>query len=305
MPCRSVGRVAGNFYLLGLCHYPVYLLDGPCPAFFDGGTSSVGRLYVEEARAILGEREPEYIFVTHAHWDHCGGVAHLKEAFPKMKIAAPNLSVQVLQKPSAVRLIDELSREAWHSIRLYPEIDQSRLLDGSFHSFEVDIELEDGQVFDLGGGSTVEVLATPGHTRDSHSFYLPKEKIIIAGDSAGNYTNFGNMICEFLTDYRAYLATIEKLSSLPSEVYCQGHHIAHVGHEEIRTFFEDSMRESLGFKDYVLGLLDEENGSIEGAMRRIKAEKYDVLPHPKQQEMPYIINMTARVKNLAEIRESL
>ena len=66
----------------------------------------------------------------------------------------------------------------------YPGIDSSRFLNDSFLPFEVDIELEDNSVMDLGNGTTVEILA-PRSTRDHHSYYLPKEKILIAGEAAG------------------------------------------------------------------------------------------------------------------------
>ena len=173
---RSNGRVKDNFYILGLATYPLHLLDGPHPVLFEGGTSCAGKLYVDAIRSILGERQPEILFLTHVHWDHCGAVSYLKQAFPKMKIAASLQAVQILQRPRALELIAKLNKDAQGILSNLPGIDSSRLLDGSFYPFEVDIQIEDRQIFDLGHGTSVEVLATPGHTRDHHSYYISDQK---------------------------------------------------------------------------------------------------------------------------------
>lgn len=296
---NSTGKVRGNFYIVGLATYPVHLLDGPRPVLFDGGTSCAGKLYVEAIRLILGSRQPSILFLTHAHWDHCGAVFYLKEAFPDMKIAASRKTAQILKKPRALELITKLNKDAQGILRNMAGIDSSQLLDGTFHPFDIDIEIEEKQVFDLGDGSTVEVLATPGHTRDHHSYYLPDKKILIAGDSAGTIDSSGGMVCEFLYDYDEYISTIAKLAHLSVEVFCQGHRIVLVGQEEVRAFFESSMREAKRFKEEVYQLLDEEQGSIDRVVQRIKKERYDILPQPKQPEIPYLLNLTAKVKHLA------
>lgn len=299
MILNSTGQVRDNFYILGLATYPIHLLDGPRPVLFDGGTSSAGKLYVEAIRLVLGSRQPEILFLTHAHWDHCGAVFYLKEAFPDLKIAASPKTAQILKKPGALELIAKLNKDAQGILRDILGIDSSQLLDGTFRPFDIDIEIEDKQVFDLGDGSTVEILASPGHTRDHHSYYLPHKKILIAGDSAGCIDNSGSMVCEFLYDYDAYISTITKLSALSVEIFCQGHRLVFVGRDEVRAFFESSMREAKRFKKQVYQLLDEEHGSIDRVIQRIKAEHYDILAEPKQPEIPYLLNLTAQVKHLA------
>lgn len=304
MSFKVTGKVMDNFYVLGLATYPVHLLDGPCPVLFEGGTSCAGKLYVDAIRSVLGTRRPQILFLTHAHWDHCGAAAYLKEAFPQLKIAASRRTAQILQRPGALELIVKLNKDALAIVHNYPEIDASCLLDGTFHPFEVDLEIADGHVFDLGNGSTVKVLATPGHTRDHHSYYLPDKKILIAGDAAGTIDSSGGIVCEFLHDYQAYITTIKKLAALPIEIFCQGHRIVLVGREEVTAFFGHSLDEAIRFKDEVYRLLDAEGGSVERVVQRIKAQRYDNIPEPKQPLVPYLINLTAKIKHLAGSRTS-
>ncbi len=296
----TTGLVRDSFYISGLSTYPVHLLDVPSnPVLFDGGIICAGKIYVDAIRSVLADRQPTMLFISHLHWDQCGAVSYLKDAFPSLKIAASNQAAEILKRENALALIKKLNEEARTYVNNLPEIDPSQLINESFRPFKVDIILEDGQTIELGQGATVEVLATPGHTRDHLSYYLPKEKILIAGESSGCLESSGNIITEFLSDYEAYMSSLQRLAALPVEVLCQGHRFVFVGREEVRAFLERSISEAICFKDRVCGLLDEEGGSIDRVIQRIKAEMYDTIKGPKQPEVPYLLNVAAQVKHLA------
>ncbi|HCF51366.1 MAG TPA: hypothetical protein DER60_13855 [Syntrophomonas sp.] len=288
-----------KLYALGPGEYRTYLWDAPHPALFEGGVAFAGRIYVEAVRSVLGRRQPQWLFLTHAHWDHCGAAAYLKEAFPDMKIAASPRAVQILKRPNALKLIAQLNQEAGEEVRLSPDFAGLPLTDRPFRSFAVDVEIDDGQVLELGKGFAVEALATPGHTRDHLSYYLPHQKILMVGETAGILRQTGELSCGFVSDYEAYLSSLRRLASLPVEMLCQGHLLAVVGRAEVKAFFDRSIDETLRFRDTIYRLLDEEAGSIDGVVRRMKSRYYDSLPMPKQPEAPYLINATAQVTHLA------
>lgn len=301
MVIKTTGHIKENLYCLGHPELPVFLLDRPEPVLFDAGLSCAGKIYLEAIKSVLGDRQPSILFLTHSHWDHCGSASFLKAAFPKMKIAASALAADVVKRPNAIALIRRLNEAAAAEIRKLPGA-EPYLVKEPFSPFELDIELGDGQVFDLGAGTTVEVVATPGHTQDHHSFYLPQDKILIAGEAAGVYYGPATISPEFVSDYDAYLSSIQRLALLPAEVYCQGHMVCMTGEKEISDYFKQSIHETIRFKNRVDELLAEEAGSIERVIQRIKAEQYDNNPELKQPEATYMLNLQARVAHLASKR---
>jgi glyoxylase-like metal-dependent hydrolase (beta-lactamase superfamily II) len=292
---NNKGKVAENFYVLGASEMPIYLLDGEKPALFEASLSVLGPVLVEEIRRILGNHPPEMLFLTHVHFDHCGSAAYLKKAFPKLKIAASRKAAEILTRPNALSLMALLNQSAAEVIKSWhPEITGTAV----FEPFQLDRVLADGDRIELGPGSTVEVIAAPGHTWDSLSYYLPERKILIASEAAGCVDNTGEVVTEFLADYRAYVDTIHRLSRLDVDIFCQGHRLVYTG-TDVPSFFERSLEAAAIFRETVEKILLEEGGDISRTVARIKAQEYDPLPHPKQPEPAYLINLEARVKHLA------
>jgi glyoxylase-like metal-dependent hydrolase (beta-lactamase superfamily II) len=289
------GKVADGFYVVGAAEMPVYLLDGEKPVLFEASLSVLGPVLVEEIRNILGDRSPEMLFLTHVHFDHCGAAAFLKNTFPDLIISASRKAAEILSRPNALSLMALLNQSAaevfksWH-----PEITDTT----AFGPFQLDRVLADGDRIELGAGTTVEVIATPGHTWDSLSYYFPERKILIASEAAGCMDNTGEVITEFLADFQAYLDTIRRLSALDVTMLVQGHRIIFTG-EDVPRFFKKSLDSAFAFRKMVKKVLNEENGDIGKTVARIKDREYDPKPQPKQPEPAYLINLEARVKHLA------
>lgn len=302
MIIEKVGLIKKNFHCLGFIGYPVFMLKAPKTVLFEAGITCVGKMYAQAVRTVLGSDQPVMLFLTHSHWDHCGAVSYLKAQFPSMQVAASSRTAEVLKRPNAQELMARLNRDAKTALESLPGFDALQLLEDPFRPFSVDVELEDGQILDLGEGATVEVLATPGHTRDNLAFYLPREKALIPGEAAGLLLPSGHVTTEFVADYDAYIASIRRMADLPVEILCQAHRLIQIGREEISSFLKRSIEETILFKDRAYQLLDEEDGSIEPVVQRIKAERYDPIKGVKQPEIPYLLNVTGQVKHLAARR---
>lgn len=299
MIIKTTGDIGAGLYVLGTSRMPSYLLDGRSPILFEGGLSCLGPAYKEDIVKILGGRQPEILFLTHVHFDHCGSVAFLKKAFPGMKVAGSKRAAEIVTRPGALKLIAALSQVGREAVqRWYPDLASEE----AFQPFTIDQILSDGDRLELGDDLHVEVLATPGHTWDSFSYYLPEKKILIASESAGIVDNTGYMLTEFIVDYQAYLKSIERLSQLEVEIFCQGHGMVFTG-EEARGFFDRSLKAAREFKKLVEDNLRFEEGDIQKTIDWVKAVEYDPKPEPKQPEPAYLLNLEARVRHLAKVME--
>ncbi len=242
------------------------------------------------------------LFLTHAHWDHTGSAAYLKQRFPSLKIAASARAAEIVKRPNALALMASLSEEVEPLVATVPGIASDQLLHRAFRPFEVDIVLRDKQVVELGSGLSVEVLATPGHTRDHLSYYVPERRILVATEASGGLDRAGNIITEFLVDFDLYVDSLRHLADLDAEVLCQGHHYVFIGKDEVKRFFARSIEEAERFKTRVFDLLDAESGSEERVVQRIKAEQWDTNTSVKQAEGAYLLNLRARIAHLARRR---
>ena len=301
MRIHTTGKVTENLHVLGSSAYPIYLLDLPQqPAIFESGISCLGQVYVEAVRSVLGDQQPAYLFISHAHWDHAGSAAYLKQAFPDMQIAASPLAAATLQRPGAVKVITQINSEGLSFVKLEDGFDYSRLIAEPFRTFEVDLPLHDGQVVEIDDTTSVQVLATPGHTRDHLSYYLPRQRVLVAVEAGGYMSSSGQIEPEFVADYDAYVESGRRLAQLPAEILLQGHNIVFTGREEISDFFSRSIRETVAYHDRIYELLDQEQGDIEQAVQRLKAERWDNVEGFKQDEYVYVLNLKAQVKHLAD-----
>jgi glyoxylase-like metal-dependent hydrolase (beta-lactamase superfamily II) len=256
--------------------------------------------YARDVAAFLKGRQPSWCLLTHSHFDHCGAVSFLKKCFPGMQVAASVKARDVFARPNAralMRHLSDVSAQMAAELGLVPE-------EGPvFEPFDVDRTLADGDVVSLGDNLAVQVIATPGHTRDSVSYYVPEKKILLTSEAAGIPDQSGYIYIDCLVDYDLYHHSHRVLSALEVEVLCLGHRVALTG-EDARRHMAASLIQCERFREMVSGFLQEEGGDLERVKRRVKAYEYDGKPGPKQAEPAYLLNLEARVKAIARLTKS-
>jgi glyoxylase-like metal-dependent hydrolase (beta-lactamase superfamily II) len=292
MIIRNTGKIIDDLYMVGTPAMPVYLLDGEKPAIFDAGLAFLGKIYADGIRQILGRRNLQYCFLTHSHFDHCGSVSVLKKEFSGLKVVASVKAKHVLGRPNALALIRKLSQAAEHMAK---SIGFELAEFERFEPFEVDVTVKDGEFLELSPDLTVQVLVTPGHTRDCLSYFIPQKKVLFCSEAAGVPDATGYIVSEALVDFDRYYESMSRLSEMEYEILCLGHRQALNG-QDAKNYFQKSMADCRNFLNLVESSLIEEGGDVQKVIAYIKAIEYDPIQAPKQIEPAYLLNLEAKIK---------
>jgi len=133
----------------------------------------------------------ELIILSHAHPDHMGSAAKIKQSY-NSRVAAHPLDKEWIEDIS----LQEADR---------PVPGFSELAD---RSCKVDIQLDDTHSLNLHGQIEVELTHTPGHSPGSLNFGFPSEEILFTADSiplANDIPNYDN--------YKDLLSSLERIKA--------------------------------------------------------------------------------------------
>ncbi len=292
MIIQETGEICNGFYVVGSADVPVYLLDSTVPVLFDAGLTAGAFIYEAGIRQILGERIPEYLFLTHSHFDHVGSVSYFKDIWPGLKVGGSARCSEILQKPKAIRLMRDLNFEGTQTIKgsgLEP------LNEKGFESFELDIIVQPNQTIGFAPGLSVVALNTPGHTWDFMSYWIPEKNILIASEAVATYETRGYLQPEFLVDFDAYIESLKVLKKLGAKILCPGHYAVFTEEDAI-AHIENSFHAMTVYLIMTEKFLVQEKGEIEKVVELVKKVEWDPRPWPKQPESAYLLNTWPRVK---------
>lgn len=193
------------------CH--VYLIDGGSEAALIDSGAGLGQDAVLDRldRTGIPRDRVRHLFVTHAHADHAGGAAGLRQALGLTLHASPEVAAILRAGDEQAASVDVGKAQG------------SYAPDYVYRATEVDSELEDGQRIRV-GEVTVEVVATPGHST-GHTAYLVHD-----GERTDLFTGdtllFGGLIILQDTwdcEVRAHVASLRRLATHPHDGFFPGH----------------------------------------------------------------------------------
>ena len=210
-----VGSGDSGFDLSDRFDCNVYLVDGGGEAaLVDAGIGAgVDAILARAESAGVPAEAIRYLLLTHAHPDHAGGAAALKERLPHLVVIA-SASVAAW-----VRTGDEeaMSLEIGKRSEFYPS-------DYAFEACPVDRELGEGDRVRV-GRLDVETIETPGHAAGHLSFRFSGAAGVTL--LSGDLVFFGGQISlENTWDCRIqdYAASMAKLRAARVDALLPGHH---------------------------------------------------------------------------------
>lgn len=292
---EQTGEICGGLYSIGYHFIPAFLLITAPPVIFDAGLTIAGPRYLEDLRSCLGNSDRlGYIFLTHSHYDHCGAVPFLTRHIPGVRIVASAGTAETLQKEKAVQLMKSLNRD-------YEERFKSAVSgeDVSFDAIAVDHIVSDGDEFHLGNEWVIKVIATPGHTKDSVSYYIPRLKALVPGEATGVLNGTYNVQSEFSSSYGDYVHSLERLASLDVEILLLPHVHILTG-KDAKQHFKKSLEAARQFKERIEAHLDTAGGDRDAAIDALMKSEYDENNAVLQDRRSFLLNLQAKVKAVAE-----
>jgi len=207
---RVLGQNPGRMTLQGTNTYIVGTDSERCIIDTSDGNASWWSLVQDVLKA--GDAEVTEVLLTHAHYDHVGGIDAVKKAFPKAKIRkffSPDGPDAIFCQP----IHDDLS--AWKlDVKMKQPLTKARHFKRCRCDGEVPpdtLQLQDQEVIEV-GSTRIRVLQSPGHSEDSICLLLEKEKGLEAIFTGDTVLGGSSSVFEDLPSFRSSLSKLISLA---------------------------------------------------------------------------------------------
>ena len=208
---KEEGKINENTYLLDSFLFAqkesmaCYLIKGSKKiALIDASGKSEGKTIAKKIKKL--NLEPDFLILTHSHWDHADGALNIKKLFPNVEIMASKTGVKTLENATEFN--------SWFA----DFTSRSKPITGV-------TPLKDDDTVDL-GNLELRIFETPGHTNCCLSIFDQKNKNLLVGDTFGYPMNEKLFLApimppEFSKDN--LLNSIKKISTLNFATVCPAH----------------------------------------------------------------------------------
>ena len=149
----------------------------------------------------------------------------------------------VLKSEKAIRIINNLNKIELSVLDPF--------LNYEFEPFEITNEVRENDFLDFG---KIKILfyETPGHTKDSVSYYILPYKIIIPGEAIGVPNKDDSYILpQFLSSFETYIESINKIKNLDIEIVGLPHEHLIFGKENVKNYIENSLKSTYEYAQII------------------------------------------------------
>ncbi|MFS0780167.1 MBL fold metallo-hydrolase [Bacillus sp. 1P06AnD] len=203
-----------------------YYIDAPEPALIDAGVASSASLEIETVLAGHGIRieDIRWILLTHGHVDHLGGArAVWEKTGGRAAVVIPKKEAYLLRDRNE-HIADYKGLQGKYMDQKTQEKHIVALMNDIGGDLEPAFEVSDGHQISIGGGVSIKVFETPGHSIGSVTFVLEGLGWAFAADAVQMYGGARSGM-PTIENPALYRQSIEKISKelQPDRLYL-GHH---------------------------------------------------------------------------------
>jgi glyoxylase-like metal-dependent hydrolase (beta-lactamase superfamily II) len=209
--CEGVYRLQGS-------RSNIYLVTTPGPMLIDTGMPGDEQV-IALAMAELGlaPHDLRTIFVTHAHLDHIGSLAAVKAATgativaglpEKDHIEGRRMLCSMRREGVAGNIFKCILFVLERFVQKYAPVQLDTAFSGRDGSSPV---------------AGLDIIATPGHSLGSLSFYLPARRVLFTGDALTGMPAPRLPLRAGCSDYGSALESVRRLAALDADICLFGH----------------------------------------------------------------------------------
>ena len=232
-------QFADGLTYFGGAVFSFYVVHGERPALLELGISQTAPAVISLLRDPLNA-PPATLVALHAHYDHAGGAARLRDAFPNAALAGNSAAAAALADPSTgntfARAMAVVNRNPFFA-NAFPGADAII----HWTPQTVDLIVTQGDVIDTGGG-TLEVLDAPGHSTCSIALFHR----LFVSDACGMPLPSGRIWPTAFDNADRYLETLRRFIALEPDFVCPGH-FTFFRETRARRFLEKSLAATENF----------------------------------------------------------
>ncbi|MFW9907518.1 MAG: MBL fold metallo-hydrolase [Candidatus Thorarchaeota archaeon] len=263
----------------------VYLIEAGKSCLIDTGTKKESKNILKFLRAN-NLSLPDYVIITHSHYDHSQGVAVLRKAAREA-----NHEMEVMASEHAIPLLKDQSFNTVY----YPK--------ETFENTTNVTPLRDGEILDL-DGITLRMTHVLGHSKDQLIIFDEQNKNLFVGDALGikivEDTYIPTIMPPFF-DWGEFHKAARKIGQMEYDTLCLAHFGAILGNEA-KTLPEEAISVSTDWWNVLESAMEKDKlDDIEYVVNRLLSDagaKYvDIeLVDPKLKYGLKFLNTTRRIR---------
>lgn len=220
--------------------------DGNTTILYDTGFACTGARVAENIEKVLGDRELDYIFLTHSHYDHAAGSPYVKQRYPNAKVVAGAYAATIFAKPTARAVMRDLDRKVANSLGIGEYED---LLD----ELCADITVEDGDLIQA-GDMVFTAVNFVGHTKCSVGYYLAENKLLLGTETLGVHSGADFVVPSYLVGFNLAMESIKKAQAMDIQQILVPHY-GLLEKEESRFYLEKSASDAKDTAQHIAQIL--------------------------------------------------